>query len=156
MKLCGLSAYEDQMKQFSALLTMATAMAMAVCATTAVAASDDGSARPLKLNVNHRSRSVDCQGRDLILSGDNNDLTLVNCGVINVLGNRNQMRVQLLPTSTISAIGDYNHIVFRHAPGIEVQVTSTGKGNEIIPVMDRDAGDKSPVHFPIGPTGAGT
>ncbi len=103
----------------------------------------------VKMPDSHVTRTIDCDGRDLIVTGDDDKLTVRRCTTINVVGNHNQMKAELLPASTIAALGNNNHIVFVHAPGFEVQVRSTGSGNEIVPVMTRDADQTSPVKFPI-------
>ena len=126
-----------------------SAMILAIIAATALAGAAWADA--LKLPDNGVTRKVDCGGRDLVVTGDDDKLTVSGCAVINVVGNRNQMRIQLLPQSSIAALGNNNHIVFLHAPGIEVQVSSTGTGNEVVPDMRRDLGDVSPVKFPISP-----
>ena len=126
-------------------------MTLAILAIATTALAGAAQADTLKLPDNGVTRKVDCGGRDLTVTGDNNKLSVSGCAVINVVGNHNQMRAQLLPQSSIAALGDNNHIVFLHVPGIEVQVSSTGKGNEVIPDMSRDRGDISPVKFPIGP-----
>ena len=105
----------------------------------------------VKMTASGVSRSIDCGGRDLTVTGDNDKLTVTGCATISVVGNHNLMTAQLLPASTIAALGNSNHIVFLHAPGFEVQVSSSGSNNEIVPQMARDANDRSPVKFPITP-----
>ncbi len=116
-------------------------------ATTALAGAAHADA--IKLADSGVARKIDCGGRDLTITGDDNKLTISGCAVINVVGNRNQITTRLLPASSIAALGDNNHIIFLHAPGFEVQVSSSGKDNEIVPDMSRDLGDTSPVKFPI-------
>lgn len=124
---------------------------MTIVAAAATALASVAHADALKFPDSGVNRKIDCGGRDLTVTGDDNTLAVSGCAVINVVGNRNQVRAQLLPESSIAALGDNNHIVFLHAPGIEVQVSSTGKGNEVIPDLNRDRGDVSPVKFPLSP-----
>jgi hypothetical protein len=131
------------------LFSLLTITASLVLAGRALASAPDND--PVKMPDSQVTRTVDCDGRNLILTGDDDTLTVKHCTTIDVVGNRNQIKAELLPASTIAALGDNNHIVFVHAPGFEVQVSSTGKNNEIVPVMTRDMNDKSPVKFPIGP-----
>ncbi len=96
-------------------------------ATTALGGAAHADA--IKIPDNGVTRKIDCGGKDLTVTGDDNKLTVSGCTVINVVGNHNQITAQLLPASSIAALGDNNHIVFLHAPGFEVQVSSSGKGN---------------------------
>ncbi len=118
------------------LLTLPIAAAVFAMAAQAWASEPDNDA--VKMPDSHVTRTIDCGGRDLMVTGDDDTLTVKRCSTINVVGNHNQMKAELLPASTIAALGNHNHIVFVHAPGFEVQVSSTGSGNEIIPVMTRD------------------
>jgi hypothetical protein len=120
-----------------------------VLAAPAFAAEPENNA--VKMPDSHVTRTIDCDGRDLTVTGDDNKLTVKRCSTISVVGDHNQMTAELLPASTIAALGNHNHIVFVHAPGFEVQVTSSGAGNEVVPVMTRDSNDVSPVKFPITP-----
>ena len=124
------------------------ALTLAAGSPAHAAALDVGA---LKVPDSGVTRKFDCGGRDLTVTGDNNVLTVSGCKTINVVGDHNQMTAQLLPDSRIAALGNNNHIVFLHAPGFEVQVSSTGSNNEIVPQMKRDLGDISPVKFPLKP-----
>ena len=105
---------------------------------------------PLNVSESHVTRHIDCGGKDLSVSGSDDMLTLANCNVISVVGSRNRIHAKLLPSSTIAALGNNNHIVFEHAPAAEVQVTSTGADNEIVPQMS----DKDMHMSPPGPVAA--
>ncbi len=86
----------------------------------------------------HAARTIDCKGADAMITGDDNTLSLSGCLNINLVGKRNRVTAQLLPDSTINALGDDNHVVFLHAPGYEAVVSSTGKNNQIVPQNLRD------------------
>ena len=92
------------------------------------------------------TRRIDCAGRDLALSGNDDVLTVSHCRTISVIGNRNRLAAQLLRTSTIATIGNDNHVVFEDEPGFDPQVTSTGSDNEIVPTMsDKDMQPSPPI-----------
>jgi len=123
--------------------------AMLLSPPAAQAQSPANTLNAIKFPDSGVERVIDCHGRDLTVTGDDDTLSISRCVTINVVGNHNHVRAQLLPTSTIAALGNNNHIVFIHAAGFEVQVTSSGSNNEIIPQMDRDSHDISPVKFPL-------
>ena len=132
-------------------IPMIFAALTAVAGLTANAAHAQQAAAPnaVKVLESKTTRTIDCHGADLNITGDDDKLIVSGCATINVVGNHNLVRANLLPTSTIAALGNNNHIVFVHAAGFEAQVTSSGSNNEIIPVMDRDSHDVSPVKFPL-------
>lgn len=130
-------------------LIAALAAIAGFAATTAQAQPGAASADAVKVPESKITRTIDCHGADLTITGDYDKLSISACATINVVGDHNQVRAQLLPTSTIAALGNNNHIVFLHAAGFEAQVTSSGHNNEIVPVMERDIHDVSPVKFPL-------
>jgi hypothetical protein len=133
----------------NALMTILAVLSCAPCALAAQPpspASDDTAVKAPESGV---TRQIDCKGRDLTVTGDNDQLTVSNCVTINVVGDHNRMTARMLPTSSIAALGNNNHIVFIHAPGFDVPVRSSGVGNEIVPDMGRDLHFTSPVKFPL-------
>lgn len=115
-------------------------------AAAAQAPSTD--ANPDMVNVidSKVTRTIDCAGRDLAVSGNDDVLTVSHCKTISVLGSRNRLTAQLLRNSTIATIGNDNNVRFEDEPGFDPQVTSTGSDNEIVPAMsDKDLQPSPPV-----------
>ena len=115
---------------------------MASLAGAAAAQPAPASIDATNVTESKAARAVDCGARNLVVSGSDDVLTVTNCAVINVVGNRNRLLIKLLPESSIAALGNDNHIIFEHAAAAEVQVSSTGTNNEIVPMMS--AKDRQP------------
>ena len=92
-----------------------------------------------------KTEEVDCGGKDLMVSGNENTLQVRDCATVSVVGNRNKVHLQALPTTSIAALGNNNFIVFLHALGIEVQVSSSGSDNEIVPSMSKKDMERTPL-----------
>ncbi|UFN48588.1 DUF3060 domain-containing protein [Roseomonas sp. OT10] len=84
----------------------------------AVLAAAPATAQTLELRGNGQEAEQDCAGRDVLVRGDGNRLTLrQGCRSLNVEGQRNRIEAELADGADVEVRGDGNRIAYRTLPG---------------------------------------
>lgn len=119
-----------------AIVLMGVAWSEGACAQSPAPA---GGGEIVNVTQSNIIKAVDCKGRSLAVSGNDDTLEIRNCDVIDVLGSRDRLTAHLLRSSKIAVLGNHDHVVFEDEPGFDPQVTSSGTDDEIVPEMsDKD------------------
>jgi hypothetical protein len=87
-------------------------------------------AKELNVTKDGLHRTYDCEGGDVHVSGDRNDLVFQNCRGVTVSGEGN--KVDAGPAKEILVTGERNDVTWKPgAGGKRPQISDTGEGNRI-------------------------
>ena len=89
----------------------------------------DEAAKAFALNTNGGTVTHDCKGGDAAVNGNENTLTLRNCGRVAVNGNRNT--VDATVNAALSVLGNNNTVTWAPTTGAKPQSSNLGTGNRV-------------------------